>query len=194
MEKDKLNQRSDKFSLVLNDNELKLFKNTKYIVNKIMCDEKQILFIAVIYHDRDKRDDDKSSLKTPHYHMVISFGANYRIGTIINWLSDLFKVNENQIQIEKCNSIEMQTRYLCHLDDLDKTPYFENEVETGYGMRGTLDRYFNIQKIKDLEDLVKVVKHYNYNLEEIMTSIANYDKWRKYINDLIMNNYRKGRF
>lgn len=192
MEKtDKLNQRSDKFTIIFNDNELNMLKNPKHIINKIMCDEKIITFIAVIYHNRDTRDDDKSSLKTPHYHMVIAFEGRYRVETILNWLSDLFKINKNQIQIEKCNSIEMQTRYLMHLDDLDKVPYTIDEVETGYGMRDTLNRYTKLQIIKDLSDLVKVVNHYHYELETIMTTIAHYDKWRKYILDLINNYYRR---
>lgn len=190
---DKLNQRSDRFSLVLNDNELHLLKNSQHIVNKIMCDEKQIIFIAVIYHDRDKREDDKSSLKTPHYHMVIQFGGNYRIGTIIAWLSNLFKINENQIQIEKCSSLEMQCRYLTHLDDFDKEQYLEKDIVTGYGMRETLKRYYRLTIVKDLNELVELVKQYHYDLETIMVTIAHYDKWRKYISDLIMEYHRRFR-
>ena len=86
----------------------------------------------------------------------------------------------------------MQSRYLCHLDDFDKEKYFDFEVVTND--RELLKKYFSLEKVKDLSDLINIVKRCHYDLELIMTSIANYDRWRKYINDLIINYYRKGSY
>lgn len=183
------NQRSDKFSLVLNDNidGLPLLKSSKNIFNKIMMDDsKQIMYVAIIKHDADM-DEGTKQVKTNHYHMVIDFNAIYRIGTVMNWLCNLFHLNENQIQIQKCNSIAMQTRYLVHMDDFDKTRYNTWDVVTND--ENVMNRYFRLQFLKDVHEVITTVKAYNYDLEMIMDNVANYDKYRKYIIDLI--NYRR---
>lgn len=187
---DKLNQRSDKFTIVLNDNELELFKNTRNVVNKFMLEEDMdIIYIACIKHDKDK--DEKGDLKTLHYHVVMQVNKVCRIGTMLNCISNIFKCNENQITIDKCNSLCMQSRYLLHIDDFDKAKYDLFDVVTNDV--DVFRRYYDMVFIRDLHDLVAVVKRYHYDLEEIMCSIGNYDKWRKYINDLIINNARKCR-
>lgn len=182
-------KRSDRFTLILNDNELNLLKNSRYILNKIQDSELPYLFIAIIKHDRDKREDDKNSLKTEHYHMVLQVNGQFAVGTILNYICDIFHLNENQVTIDKCNSIEMQTRYLLHLDDPDKEQYFIWDIETND--KTILDRYLKLKIIKDLNSLITFVREEHYNLENIMSKIANYDKYRKYINDLIVNYYRK---
>ena len=124
---DKLNQRSDKFTLVLNDNELDLFKNARNVVNKFQLqDDIDLIYIACIKHDRDK--DEVGNLKTKHYHVVIHLNKVCRIGTLINRISDVFKCNTNQITVDKCSSLCMQSRYLMHLDDFDKERYDITDV------------------------------------------------------------------
>lgn len=184
-----LNQRSDKFTIVLNDNELKLFKSTRNVFLTLNTDEQlSPVFLACIKHDRDY-DEEQKQYKTQHYHVVIQCDKICRIGTMINKISNLFRCNENQITIDKCNSVVMQTRYLCHLDDFDKAPYFIDEVECND--KDVLNRYFNLVIVRDIHDLIAVVKRYNYDLETIMCNVAHYDKWRKYINDLIINHNRR---
>lgn len=185
---DKLNQRSDKFSLVLNDNELNLFKNARNVVNKFQLqDDMDIIYIACIKHDRDK--DEKADLKTVHYHVVLQLNKVCRIGTMINRISQIFHCNENQISIEKCSSLCMQSRYLMHLDDFDKEPY--DLMDIVCNDVSVLTRYCNMVFVRDIHDLISLVHHYHYDLEAIMLAIGNYDKWRKYINDLIINYNRK---
>ena len=188
---EKLNQRTDKFTIVLNDSGADLLKSTNYIYNKIMCDEMDIVYLAIIKHDKDINEED-GHVKTPHYHVVLITGGVYRLSSIINWLVKLFHINENQITIDKCNSIAMQSRYLTHMDDFDKTPYLMTEVKTND--EDAYKRYCNLQRVKDLNDLLSVVKYYNYDLERIMVNVMNYDKYRKYVLDLISNNYKKGRY
>ena len=185
------NQRSDKYSLVFNDNELHLFKSATHIVKEFtLCNDLTIVYIACIMHDRDF-DDETHQLKTKHYHIVLQLGQICRVGTILNRICDMFHCNENQISIEKCNSLCMQSRYLMHLDDFDKTEYFLSEVITNDAE--VLKRYYSLVIVRDLHDLISVVKRFNYDLETIMENVAHYDKWRKYINDLIINYNRKPR-
>lgn len=193
LKEEKLKQRSDKFSLVLNDNELNLLKSSAFIKQQFIKSDLEIKFIAIIKHDRDKSEEDENRIKTVHYHITLELWINYRIGTIINKICDMFPLlNANQVQIEKCSSIAMQTRYLTHIDDGDKIPYDIWEIETND--KATLTKYYNLRKVNNLDDLILFVREKKYDLEEIMKTLANYDKYRKYISDLIVNNYRKGRY
>lgn len=182
------NKRSNSFTIILNDSGADVLKSARNVYRKIMCSEMDIVFVACILHDKDI-DESLNQLKTPHYHIVLTFSGVYRIKSVINWLMNLFHINENQITIDKCVSVCMQSRYLCHLDDFDKASYDKSEVCTNDS--DCLERYYRLCIVRDLHDLIGVVKHYNYNLEEIMDNVAHYDKWRKYINDLIINNNRK---
>lgn len=187
-----LNQRSDKFTIVLNDNELNNLKSANHILQEFkLSDQIGLVFIAVIKHDRDKLDDGVS-LKTLHYHVVVHLNKICRISTLLKYIMDTFHLNENQVSMDKCNSLCMQSRYLIHLDDFDKERYYESEVATNDV--NVLNRYFSLVIIRDIHDLIGVVKKYHYDLEEIMLNISNYDKWRKYINDLIINAHRKGTY
>ena len=189
MGKYKLKERGNAFALLLNDNELNLLKSSKYIKEKLERSEIPYMFMAVIRHDRDKREDDQNSYKTPHYHMVLQFDGNFAVSSVIKLISELFKVNKNQVSCEKATSIEMVTRYLLHLDDPDKEPYDVWDIETTES--NILHRYLKLKIIKDRAELITYVRSVNYDLERIMDEISNYDLWRKYINDLIINYYRK---
>lgn len=180
-------QRSDKFSLVLNDNELNLLKSARFIKEQLESNIWTIEFLACIKHDRDI-DEETKFVKTTHYHLVIVFDGTYRVGTIMKWLCDIFKINENQIEIQKCNSVPMQCRYLAHVDDPDKEQYNPEEIVSNDLV--VLKRYFSLRFIRDLAMCVNEVRRLHYDLETIMLEIANYDKYRKYINDLIINHTR----
>lgn len=185
------NMRSDKFTIILNDNELEFFKSAKSIVHRFCTDmDLSPVFIACIKHDKDI-DEETHHLKTIHYHVVVQLNKICRVQTLINRIMYMFSCHENQITLDKCNSLVMQTRYLCHLDDFDKYQYWGGDVVTNDN--DVLKRYFDLIIIRDLHDLVGVVKHFNYDFEEIMLHVAHYDKWRKYINDLIINYNRRCR-
>lgn len=182
--KDILNQRSDKFTIVLNDSGADLFKNARNIVRKMSCNELLcILFIACIKHDKDY-DAEQQQLKTTHYHLVIMFDRAYRLGTILTLLCDTFNCNANQVSIDKCSSMIMQTRYLIHLDDFDKYQYDKTDIvcnDTDY-----LNKCFNyIRKIVDIDDLIVIVRQFPV-LTELMSRIGydNYKKYRLVISDI----------
>ena len=182
--KDKLNQRSKQFSLVLNDSGADVFKDSRHIITAIRCcGVLSIHFVACIKHDKDI-DEDTQHVKTPHYHLVISLYQTTRIGTMINLLVDIFKCNANQISIEKCTDLIMATRYLIHLDDFEKVKYHADDVCTNDNE--LLTNYLeHVNTIKDIKDLITIV-HQFPNLCDLMVHIGydNYKKYRLVINDI----------
>ena len=184
MSKEILNQRTDKFTIVLNDSGADVFKNAHNIVRTLRCCEYLcIIFIACIKHDKDI-DEETQHVKTPHYHLVVVVDRSYRLGTFLNLICDLFKCNANQVSIDKCTSIEMQTRYLIHLDDFDKHQYDISEIETND--TDELNRCMTfIKKIKSTSDLISIVHQFK-SLVKLIEHIGldNYKKYRLVINDL----------
>lgn len=178
-----LNQRSDKFTIVFNDSGANLFKSVRFIKQKLMTSAKDIIYLAVIKHDKDY-DYDLQQLKTIHYHLIIQFSGNYRIGTIINYLIDEFHCNENQITIDKCTSLIMQTRYLVHLDDFDKFQYKITDIETNnFDFVNKAMKY--IKNVNTIDDLIIICKEYT-NLYDLMCVLGyeNYKKYRLIITDI----------
>ena len=154
---EKLNQRSDKFTIVLNDSENLnqwLFRNAHYIVNKIITSyDVGVSYVACIMHDKDI-DEETNHRKTRHYHVVLELDSICRVGTCLKWLSNLFHCNENQITIDKCTSLAMQSRYLLHMDDFDKYQYDKFDVATNNQAR--FNDYLLLVKIRDLKDLISL--------------------------------------
>lgn len=177
-----MKKRGSSFLLVLNDNSADLFKSSNYIVKKLRTDDKTIVFIACIKHELDY-DDVEHRYKTPHYHVVFSLDGTFRVETILNWVSDLFKCSKNQVSVDVCNSLYKQVRYLVHLDDLDKYQYSRYDIVTS--SEKVVNDYLNMIYITDMVDCISIVQKYGYDGEKIMSVVGNYDKWRKYICDLI---------
>lgn len=173
---EKLNQRTDCFTLVFNDSGADLFKSASYI-KRVLCTDDKLspVYVAVIKHDQDTNEH--GDLVTVHYHCVLQVPSIMRLQTMLNLLVDLFKCNVNQITIDKCNSIVMQSRYLIHFDDVDKYQYDASSVATN-----NID-FFNrclkyIKTIVCIDDLISVVKAYP-NLLELM-SVLGFENYRKY--------------
>lgn len=184
-----LAQTSDNFFLIFNDNELKLFRSSRYIYERLGFEDSLFVnFIAIQYHDKDVVKEE-NRVETPHYHVVLSLNKRFQFKTMLDLICDLFHCNPNQVGMQKVIDLCACTRYLCHLDNPDKYQYLPVTVVTNN--HDLLDRYFNLVMIKDLQDLIGVVKHYNYSLEDIMMNISDYKKWRTPINDLIVNHFRR---
>lgn len=180
-----LNQRGNAFSLVLNDSGADLFKSSEHVLHTLRSDEKDVLFCAVIYHALDYIDAE-GRYKTPHYHVVITFEHKYRVESILNWVADLFHANKNQISIEKCNSVDMQVRYLIHLDDMDKHPYSEFDIACIERDRDYVHNcMIMVKQITSIDDLLQLMDQYR-NLRELIRVIGadNYRKYRTIIIDL----------
>lgn len=184
----KLNQRSRAFSLVLNDNELNLFKSSNNILKQIMISGTDWLFVAVCMHDKDF-DNERHCYKTKHYHLVLSFGGVHQLESVIKLMVELFKCNQNQVSCEKCNSIPMQVRYMVHLDDFDKHRYDFADIVSNRD--DIVNKYLHMNiKLVDVEDLYAVMREYPH-LDDLIANIGldNYKKWRVVIQDLRRDRY-----
>lgn len=180
---DKLNSRSNTFSLVLNDSGADVFKSAHNIKEKIVCDDKMCVpYVAVIKHDNDI--DDVGNVKTVHYHVVIQFDSVCRLRTCIDYFVRLFNCNPNQVSCEKCTSMVMQTRYLIHLDDFDKYQYDMWDIETN-NIDFVSKSMKYVKNIISIDDLIVLVKQYK-NLLELMSVIGyeNYKRYRVIITDI----------
>lgn len=180
--KSKLHERSNCYSLVLNDNELNLLKNSNYILRKILTID-PLMYCAVIMHDKDY-DEDIKQFKTIHYHVVMQLNGYCRVATLLNKLTSMFCINYNQISIEKCNSVCMQTRYLIHLDDFDKYQYSKYDIQTNN--QKLCYKYIDeIKRVDSIDDLIRLCKTH-HNLFDLMSAIGmdNYKKYRLIINDI----------
>lgn len=181
---DKLSQRSNQFSLVLNDSGANVFQSSRHVVYMLVNQlDVSVVYCACIMHDKD--EDEHGNLKTIHYHLVIQLAAQCRLKTFINFVCELFKCNENQVSIEKCSSLEMQTRYLVHLDDFDKYQYDANDIVSND------DKFVKkcmsyIKTISCIDDLISICNEYKNSLLKLMSVIGyeNYKKYRVVISDI----------
>lgn len=179
------NQRGTDFTIVLNDSlEGLILNNTRHVYKSLMTAELPLVYLAVIFHDKDMIDD--KTMKTPHYHIVMQLSRSIRIGTIVNVLQSVFVgLSENMISLDKCTSLSAQSRYLIHLDDIDKYHYDASDVMTNdYDVfKSFLDE---IPTIKNVKDIINVCYHFNFDIEKIMIALGkdNYKTWRLFIMDI----------
>lgn len=181
---DKLSQRSNQFSLVLNDSGANVFQNSRHIVYELVNQEDVcVIYCSCIMHDRD--EDEYGNLKTTHYHLVVQLNAQCRLKTFLNFIIDKFHCNENQVSIEKCSSIEMQTRYLVHLDDFDKYQYSAEDIVSN-NEEFVKKCMSYIKRISCVDDLIAICQEYKNNLLKLMSVIGyeNYKKYRVVIADI----------
>lgn len=175
---DKLKQRGNAFSLVLNDTGANTLVSAHEIKRKICCqDDVDIVYCAVIKHDSDF-DEETGNLKTIHYHLVVQIVSNCSLGTFLKFIVDLFHINENQVSIEKCSSIVMQTRYLIHLDDFDKYQYKVEDIASNNDDFVKKSMTY-IKAITCIDDLIAIVTEYKNSLLKLM-SVIGYDNYKKY--------------
>lgn len=177
--KNVLNQRSTQFTIVLNDSGANVFKDSSHIVRTLRCaDDLCIVYIACIKHDRDL-DEETQHVKTVHYHVVVQFDRVYRIGSVINIFVDLFHCNANQVSVDKCTSLVMQTRYLIHLDEAPNEKHHYNACDIITNNSDLVSRYLKyIKEIASIDDLITIVYQFP-NLCELMSRIG-YDNYKKY--------------
>lgn len=179
------------WSLVLHENELNLFKNGRYILNKFQLSNDYCpLYFGCVCHDKDL--DDEERLEPKHYQCVITFVNSYAKKTLIKVICDLFHCNENQVGLDKVVDICKMSRYLLHRGWPSKHQYDVSEL-----VCNDIDKfmeYYNMIEIKDQLDCVSIVEHYHYDLRDIIIHVSNYSKWRTFIKDLIQDNRYKMRY
>ena len=121
-----MKQRGYAFSCVLNDSGADVFKNSDYVLKKVLKCDLDVKFAACILHDMD--EDEFHVKKTNHYHLVFTINYNMAIKSVLNALVKSFSCNENQVSIEKCTDVCSQVRYLIHRDDADKYQYLPFDI------------------------------------------------------------------
>lgn len=102
--------------------------------------------------------DINGEIKKEHYHIELLFDS-------VKTLEQAQKIFDS-IGATKCqpiNSLRGQTRYLCHLDDLDKHPYDTSEVVclNGADFYGIIElptnKYLAIREMKDFVEFNNIV-------------------------------------
>ena len=74
-------------------------------------------------HDKDVKDDGSGELKKPHYHVLLSCDGPVTYD-VAKSTFDVF----GGVGAEQVRSLTGYARYLCHMDNADKTRYSENDV------------------------------------------------------------------
>lgn len=74
-------------------------------------------------HDSDVKED--GELKKPHYHIIIRYSRQVAISHVIK---DLLTLDVSQPP-EIVKSLRAYSRYLCHLDQLEKAQYSIDDVQ-----------------------------------------------------------------
>ena len=83
-------------------------------------------YYAFILHDNDY--DVGLNLKTKHYHVVIRFAKDLQLRRVITLFSQLLQIPKNLISVQFSNDMIRDVRYLCHLDNCDKSLYDVSSV------------------------------------------------------------------
>lgn len=185
-----LNSIGSQWSLVLHDNELQLFKNLRFIMNKLMVSRDYCpSFFAGVFHDKDLNDD--GTIETPHYQCYVVFNDSYAKKTLLKIICDCFHCNVNQVGLQKVIDEARMCRYLLHRGFPLKHQYDYSELVTSD--RDYYDNFFNMVDIKNQIDCISVVEHFHYDLREIILHVSNYKDYRSLIKDLIQDNRFRGR-
>lgn len=72
-------------------------------------------------HDKDKNPHGES--KKPHYHVLLAFDGKKSLKQVVEIISQI-----NGVGCEKVLSLRGYARYLCHLDNPEKTQYSVEDV------------------------------------------------------------------
>lgn len=118
-------------------------------------------FFVSPLHDQDLLEDGSGNLKKPHYHVLLMFDG---VKTA-DQAAEIFNVIGG-VGCEKVSSLRGYARYLCHLDDMDKTQYDPNGVLC-YGPTADYvtviglptDKYDSISEMIDWCDREKVISY-----------------------------------
>lgn len=183
---DLLNKRSSNFVIVLNapkDSDFIEFYD--FFMNTLKAYNSNFDFYS-IFHDSDIKDN--GELKTPHYHIVISFknGFRTRCATILN----LFDTDTRLcISIQLCVNLISSIRYLIHFDNETKFQYSRDLILTNNKrmLSNYLEGNTELENLSASE-LISICKDLEYSRMKILDYIGlnNFNKYYKVI-DMICN-------
>ena len=183
---DLLNKRSSNFVIVLNaPKDRDFIEFYDFFMNTLKAYNSNFDYYSIL-HDSDIKDD--GELKTPHYHIVISFknGFRTRCATLLNLFDDDTRLC---ISIQICVNLISSIRYLIHLDNQTKFQYSKDLISTNN--KRMLSNY--LEGTTELEnlcasELIRICKDFEYSRMKILDFIGlnNFNKYYKVI-ELICN-------
>ena len=183
---DLLNKRSSNFVIVLNspkDRDSVEFYD--FFMNTLKAYNSNFDFYSIL-HDSDIKDN--GELKTPHYHIVVTFknGFRTRCATILN----LFDADSRLcISIQLCVNLFSSIRYLIHLDNESKFQYSKDLISTNNKrmLSNYLEGNTELENLSASE-LISICKDLEYSRMKISDYIGlnNFNKYYKVI-DMICN-------
>ena len=184
---DLLNKRSSNFVIVLNSPKGRDFiEFYDFFMNTLKAYNSNFDFYSIL-HDSDIKDN--GELKTPHYHIVISFknGFRTRCRTILNLFTDIEYLS--CISIQLCVNLISSIRYLIHLDNEKKFQYSRDLISTNNNrmLSNYLDGTTELENL-NASELIYICKELEYSRMKILNYIGlnNFNKYYKVI-DLICN-------
>ena len=183
---DLLNKRSSNFVIVLNSpKDIDFIEFYDFFMNTLKAYNSNFDFYSIL-HDSDIKDN--GELKTPHYHIVISFknGFRTRCATILNLFDDDTRLC---ISIQLCVNLFSSIRYLIHLDNETKYQYSRDLISTNNNrmLSNYLDGNTELENLSASE-LIYICKELEYSRMKILNYIGlnNFNKYYKVI-ELICN-------
>ena len=183
---DFLNKRSSNFVIVLNSPKDRDFiEFYEFFVNTLKAYNSNFDFYSIL-HDSDIKEN--GELKTPHYHIVISFknGFRTRCATILNLFDNDIRLC---ISIQLCVNLVSSIRYLIHLDNEKKFQYSRDLISTNNKrmLSNYLEGNTELENLCSIE-LISICKDLEYRRMKILEYIGlnNFNKYYKVI-DLICN-------
>ena len=183
---DLLNKRSSNFVIVLNSpKDIDFIEFYDFFMNTLKSYNSNFDFYSIL-HDSDIKDN--GELKTPHYHIVISFknGFRTRCATILNLFDDDTRLC---ISIQLCVNLISSIRYLIHLDNETKFQYSRDLISTNNNrmLSNYLDGNTELENLSASE-LIYICKELEYSRMKILNYIGlnNFNKYYKVI-ELICN-------
>ena len=183
---DLLNKRSSNFVIVLNaPKDRDFIEFYDFFMNTLKSYNSNFDFYSIL-HDSDIKDN--GELKTPHYHIVISFknGFRTRCSTILKLFDDDTRLC---ISIQLCVNLFSSIRYLIHLDNETKFQYSKDLISTNNKrmLSNYLEGNTELENLSASE-LISICKELEYRRMKILDYIGlnNFNKYYKVI-DMICN-------
>lgn len=142
----------------------------------------QVRYWAIL-HDCDTDED--GVLKREHWHLVLEFPTKKTDLGVVRNLAEILQVDKTRVSVQQCRSLNMDIRYLMHLDDPDKASYPPFSVLTND--KSILALALNSCGAElTIDELIEAIKNSD-NLPLLIRKIGlkNYARYRNVIRDLM---------
>ena len=105
-------------------------------------------------HDLDKLED--GSRKKAHYHVLVMFEGNKSF----KQMKEIFE-KFGGVGAENVHSVSAMARYFCHMDNIEKVRYNENDVICLGGANYNTACEARTDRIQGIKELKKIIRDFN---------------------------------